>query len=170
MNDIDRRGLPKYLIAYIEYKKEVAQEVEGAALKELAAKETPALVKEYIDYLFATTIDGATIEVEKGKFNEIPISYKEYALEEIIEEEGSKCKTPTATPAAGTYTGEQTVALATTTEDATIYYTTDGSTPTSASTEYTSEITVSATTTIKAIAVKAGMIDSDPLEALYTIE
>lgn len=77
--------------------------------------------------------------------------------------------TPTATPAAGTYEGSQSVTLATTTEGATIYYTDDGSTPTSASTEYESAITVSATKTIKAIAVKDGYYDSAVLTAAYTI-
>ena len=77
--------------------------------------------------------------------------------------------TPTATPGAGTYEGSQSVTLATTTEGATIYYTTDGSTPTSASTEYESAITVSATKTIKAIAIKDGYYDSEVLTAAYTI-
>jgi hypothetical protein len=77
--------------------------------------------------------------------------------------------TPTATPAAGTYTGSQSVTLATTTTGADIYYTTNGNTPTTESTKYSSAITVSATTTIKAIAVKDGMYDSEVLTAAYTI-
>jgi hypothetical protein len=77
--------------------------------------------------------------------------------------------TPTATPAAGTYTGSQSVTLATTTTGADIYYTTNGNTPTTESTKYSGAITVSATATIKAIAVKDGMYDSEVLTAAYTI-
>jgi len=77
--------------------------------------------------------------------------------------------TPTANPGAGTYTAAQSVTLSTTTEGATIYYTTDGTDPTTSSTEYSSAISISATTTLKAFAVKDGMTDSDVLTAAYTI-
>lgn len=46
------------------------------------------------------------------------------------------------------------VTMSCSTAGATIYYTTDGSTPTSASTQYSSALTLSDTTTVKAIAVK----------------
>lgn len=49
------------------------------------------------------------------------------------------------------------VAISTLTEDASIYYTLDGTEPTDTSTLYTDSILVSATTTIKAIAVKDGV-------------
>lgn len=52
-------------------------------------------------------------------------------------------------------------------EGATIYYTNDGTTPTSGSTEYTEALTVEATTTIKAIAVKGG-ITSDVSSKTFT--
>ena len=80
------------------------------------------------------------------------------------------CATPTFSVAAGTYTSDQSVTLSTATADATIYYTTDGTTPSSSNgTAYSSAITVSASQTIKAIAVKDGYADSDVASATYTI-
>jgi uncharacterized protein (DUF362 family) len=81
----------------------------------------------------------------------------------------STVATPTATPGAGTYTTAQTVTLSSTPSDASIYYTLDGTAPTTASTLYSSPITISATTTLKAIAVKDKMANSKILTALYTI-
>ena len=78
--------------------------------------------------------------------------------------------TPTFSLEAGTYTSAQSVELACETEDATIHYTTDGSEPTAQSTEYTGAISVSATTTIKAIAVKQGLENSEVATATYTID
>ena len=77
--------------------------------------------------------------------------------------------TPTFSPEAGTYTGEQSVTISCTTDGAEIYYTTDGSDPSSSSTKYSSAIAVGETTTIKAIAVKDGMADSSVASATYTI-
>lgn len=76
---------------------------------------------------------------------------------------------PTATPAGGNYTAVQTVSLATATPNAEIYYTLNGTNPTVNSTKYSSVITISAATTLKAIAVKSGMNDSEILTESYTI-
>lgn len=76
---------------------------------------------------------------------------------------------PTFTVAAGTYTSAQTVSIKDATAGATIYYTTNGNTPTTASTKYTGAITVSATETIKAIATATGHSTSAVASALYTI-
>ncbi|MEG2151512.1 MAG: chitobiase/beta-hexosaminidase C-terminal domain-containing protein, partial [Bacteroidaceae bacterium] len=77
--------------------------------------------------------------------------------------------TPTFSLKAGTYIGDQTVTLATTTADAKIYYTIDGSIPTASSIPYTTAITLSANTTIKAIAIKTGMANSSVAAADYKI-
>lgn len=74
--------------------------------------------------------------------------------------------TPTFSPAAGTYTEPQSVTLSCTTSGATIYYTTDGLTPNTSSSVYSSAIPVSANTTIKAIAVKEG-VSSEVATASY---
>ena len=64
---------------------------------------------------------------------------------------------PTFSPVAGTYASAQTVSMNCTTSGAAIYYTTDGSTPDANSTRYTADLTVSTTTTFKAIAIKDGV-------------
>ena len=77
--------------------------------------------------------------------------------------------TPAFSPAAGTYTTAQSVTIADTTPGATIYYTTDGSTPTASSTKYTTAIAVASTETIEAIAIATGYTDSPVATAVYTI-
>ena len=67
---------------------------------------------------------------------------------------------PTFSPAQGTYSQAQSVALSCGTAGATIYYTTDGSTPTTSSSVYSSPIAVATSKTIKAIAVKDGQSSS----------
>lgn len=79
------------------------------------------------------------------------------------------CVTPTADPAAGTYSGAQSVTLATTTPGATILYTTDGTAPNDDSTVYTGPIAISQTTTIKAMARATAHYDSAVLTTTYTI-
>ena len=78
--------------------------------------------------------------------------------------------TPTFSPAGGTYNGSQSVTISTTTTGSSIRYTTDGSTPTSASgTLYTGPVTVSANTTLQAIAYQTNFIDSAVASASYVI-
>ncbi|MCM3732491.1 DUF6359 domain-containing protein [Fictibacillus nanhaiensis] len=61
------------------------------------------------------------------------------------------------------------VTLTTETSDAAIYYTVDGSNPTTNSTLYTAPITINEDVTIKAIAVKAGLKDSSIAEFKYQV-
>src|SRR5205085_8459837 len=76
---------------------------------------------------------------------------------------------PTFNPPSGSYTLPQMVTISDSSPGVTIYYTTDGSTPTTASTKYTDSILVVKTTTIKAIAVAPGWSTSPIASATYTM-
>ena len=77
--------------------------------------------------------------------------------------------TPTFSVATGTYTSAQSVTISDTTAGATIYYTTNGTTPTTSSTVYSGAIAVSATETLNAIAIATGFSSSAVASAAYTI-
>ena len=75
---------------------------------------------------------------------------------------------PAFTVAGGSYYGTQSIEITCATAGANIYYTLDGSVPTSSSTPYTGAISISETKTLKAIAIK-GENSSSVTEATYTI-
>ena len=66
------------------------------------------------------------------------------------------------------FRGTQTVEISCATPGASIYYTTDGTTPTSSGTAYSGAISLTSTTTVKAIAVKADMNDSAVAAVTFT--
>jgi hypothetical protein len=82
----------------------------------------------------------------------------------------TKVATPTASPMAGTVASGATVTLSCATDGAVIHYTINDDTPSASSTTYSNPIPITATTTIKAIAVKDGMTNSDILTVVYTIQ
>ncbi len=75
---------------------------------------------------------------------------------------------PTITPNGSNFIGSQQVTLACGTAGSSIRYTTDGSTPGAGSTLYTGAITLSATTTLKAIGITSGFTNSDITTAVFT--
>ena len=81
--------------------------------------------------------------------------------------------TPAATPAfsvaAGTFASAQTISITAATAGSSIYFTTNGSTPTTSSSLYSGAITVSATKTLQAIAVASNYNNSAVATAAYTI-
>jgi len=82
----------------------------------------------------------------------------------------AQAATPTFSPVAGVYTASQNVTISSTTPGSTIYYTTDGvTTPTTASTKFTTPVVVGSAETIQAIAVASGFTNSNVASAAYTI-
>ncbi len=77
--------------------------------------------------------------------------------------------TPVFSPVAGTYNSTQFVTITDATSGATIYYTTDGSTPTTNSPVYSGPISVGQPTIIQAFAAESGYTNSSTAQATYTI-
>ena len=120
------------------------------------------------NYLFSNwvvTSGETTIAVENNQFNmpagDVTVTAVFTPMDVVA--------TPTFTPVAGTYNDAQQVTINCTTEGASIYYTMDGSEPSTSSTLYNVAVTINETTTLKAIAVKQGMANSNVATALYRI-
>ena len=106
--------------------------------------------------------NSSAFTVQEGE-NNVEIELKKVAAPNQVD--SVQFNPPTGPVDTGT-----TVTLSCDTPDATIYYTTDGSTPTTSSNRYTSTpITITTQTTIKAYAVKSGMTPSDVTERTYSL-
>ncbi len=92
-------------------------------------------------------IDGFTLESERSYKIMIPPAYP-----------------PEMSPASGTFTVATDITITSNPPDAIIYYTTDGSEPTTNSTLYENPVTISENTELKAIAVKDDYVSTSTTE------
>jgi len=131
----------------------------------------------------ATYVDGSTATVTgytTSGYNKtvlgnqtVTVTYSGKTAEftvNVIDPNKPTVATPTANPAAGVIQKGTEITLATATEGAEIWYTTNNSAPAkngAGSAKYAAKITINTTTTIKAIAVKEGCNDSEILTAAY---
>ncbi len=99
-----------------------------------------------------------------GDKKNVPFSYDNYGSDMA-----DRVSRPVFSPEEGTYANSVTVTISCDTEGADIYYTTDGSNATTGSTRYTGPITLTKTTTLKAIAAKEGMNNSYQQTATYSV-
>ena len=149
---------------------------DGIAIRNLSTNEvvaskslnmTPATNPGYQSLTARPNADGLSVNIYQNLSGKLVAVYSFGGDEQITPTE--TVATPTFSPAAGTYTSAQNVTIACATAGADIYYTVDGSNPTTSSTKYTAPIAVSVSTTVKAIAVKSGMNNSSVAIAAYTI-
>ena len=125
------------------------------------------------DYTFTGSASGEIIVTITKPSNAAKALYcKSVAVTYSTSGSGSgepvSCAVPTFSPAAGAVVSGTNVTITSATEGATIYYTTDGSNPTTSSAT-AQPIAINAVTTIKAIAVKDGLNNSTVATATYTV-
>ena len=75
--------------------------------------------------------------------------------------------TPSISLATGSYVGAQEVTISDSTAGSKIYYTTDGTVPTSSSTPYTGPLSIATSSTVQAIAVLLGLPERSRLFRAY---
>ena len=114
--------------------------------------------------------------VSAGNYTLTAIAYSNSTLttptaSSSITVNAGSCATPTFNPTAGTFTTSTSVTISTTTGGATINYTTNGTTPSSTvGTVYSSPVSISATSTLQAIAYESGYTNSAVASGVYTIQ
>ena len=122
----------------------------------------------WLPYTEALSITETTLiqaKAIKTDWVDSEITTKQYIIDIPVT---PQVATPAFSPAPGTYNLPQNVSISST-DGATIYYTTDGSDPTDESLVYGAPIAVNVNTTLKAFAQLTGYTDSDIATADYII-
>ena len=119
-------------------------------------------------------LSGTSMSIENGEWRDkSPYFDTEDGADQWLQVKvGAKeqCDIPVASVAAGTYTVAQAVELTTTTKDAQIYYTTNGTTPSKENgTLYTEAIDIAETTGLRAVTVKDSAENSGVMVEEYFI-
>ena len=118
-----------------------------------AMSKAPTLVGAKVTETNTTnSATGAT----KDNYSASSISRYKYLKIEQTSEENTTVAAPVIAPEGGYFMGSQDVTITCPTDGATIYYTTNGTTPTASSTPYTSSFTLNSNATVRAVAVKTG--------------
>lgn len=127
----------------------------------------------YKDYSLSFTGSYTRFKLDVKGSNQIRLKTMSvtYTTSGSVEPSKETVATPVFKPDAQEFNKGETlsVEISTETKDATIHYTTDGTTPTEASAVYSTPISVNNTTTVKAIAVKDNYNNSEVASATYTM-
>lgn len=161
-------ALPTFSLAagkyYVAKTVELSTVTEGAKIYYTTDGTEPT--KDSIAYTAPIVLE-ATATLKAISYN--PANGKASAVaERAYEIDTTTCAAPVFSTIGKTVPANCKVTITSETEGAKIYYTTDGSEPTAASTLYTAPITVTKAQTIKAIAVMEGKTNSAAATAEYT--
>jgi len=111
-------------------------------------------------FIISTTTTVKAVAIKSGTINSDVVITTYTKLAKVL--------TPLLSPLDDkTFTTIQYVTISCNTSGATIFYTLDGSIPSSTSQKYTGPLMINKTTTIKAISIKSGMIDSEIISKEY---
>jgi hypothetical protein len=142
----------------------ISDSTPGATLYYTTNGATPTTASTpYTGAITVTSTETIKVIASASGYITSPVASATYTLP-------TQAATPMLTPAPGVYSFAQSVTITSASSGVTIYYTTDGSTPTTASTKYTTPMTINATTTLQAIAAGNGFTASAVAGGLYTIQ
>ena len=131
-----------------------------------------ALFNQFNDAQYYNVVEVATgtnltvygfVAIHSGNLQIMPVKVTSASGKEVV-------AAPTFSVPAGAVAEGTEVTISCATEGATIYYTTDGTNPTAASTVFSTPVVINEALTLKALAVKEGMDDSAIATAEYTIK
>ena len=138
----------------------ISSETDGATIYYTTDGSTPTTSSTQGNTVTITEAMTVKAIAVKSGYDNSAIATASYTIAKVAQ--------PTFSPEAGLVSTGTVVTISSETENATIYYTTDGSTPTTSSTQGNT-VTINEETTIKAIAVRSDMTNSNVATATYTV-
>ena len=126
------------------------------------ATTTPPFVQATLDAMTVPQLVAMLQEYRQTAYAQL------HQIQDTINAKNTPLDAPVISPNGGSFTGTESVTIASPV-GTTIYYTIDGSTPTTASTAYAAPISISATTTVSAITTQTGYITSSVADAVFTL-
>ena len=139
----------------------LADSTSGASIYYTTDGSTPTTSSTLYTAPFALTGPGKITAIASASgYSPSPTASAVYSIQ---------VATPIFNPAPGTYTSSPSISISDTTPNSTIYYTLDGTTPTTSSSLYSGAVFIGTTETLSAIAVAPGLVNSAPFSGLYTV-